>query len=73
MKPIGLMNYLSMSKTLITNVSSDNIIALLESLPLEQVIMLKYHIDTIVGNDSSVSSTLSDDELLFISTLFKDK
>ena len=67
------MNYLMMSKTLITNVSSDNIIALLESLPLEQVIMLKHHIDTIVGNDSSVSSTLSDDELLFISTLFKDK
>ena len=62
-----------MSETSITNVRSDQIIALLESLPLEQVIALKHHIDTIVDNKSSVSSNLSDDELLFISTLFKEK
>lgn len=62
-----------MSETSITNLRSDQIIALLESLPLEQVIVLKHHIDTIVDNESSVSSNLSDDELLFISTLFKEK
>ncbi len=65
---IGLLDY-----ELLKNSSSEKVIALLESLPLEQVIVLKSHIDLVVNRRNNLPSSLSDDELSFISNLYKSK
>lgn len=54
------------------NSSSEKVIALLENLPLEQVIVLKSYVDLVVNRRKDLPSLLSDDELSFISNLYQN-
>lgn len=58
---------------LIEGSSFDKVIILLERLPLEQVIILKSHVDLLVSNRTLPPSALSEEESLFIANLYKEK
>tara|TARA_Y100000588_G_scaffold61947_1_gene61222 strand:- start:231 stop:419 length:189 start_codon:yes stop_codon:yes gene_type:complete len=62
-----------MNDDLVKGSSFDKIIILLERLPLEQMIALKSRIDLLVSNRTYLSNTLSEEELLFIANLHKEK
>ena len=62
-----------MNDDLVEGSSFDKIIILLERLPLEQMIALKSRIDLLVRNRTYLSNTLSEEELLFIANLHKEK
>ena len=65
--------YWTMSDYLLEDSGLEPVIALLETLPLHKVMLLKSHIDLMVSNSTNLPTHISDEELFFISNLYKDK
>ena len=61
-----------MPPNVLTGLSLDKLISLLEDLPLEQKITLKSNLEVMIANGGNRASPISDEEISFISNLFVD-